>query len=135
MEKTFAIIKPDAVKDGLTGRILDIIELNKFNIIGMKKEHLSKVQVETFYAIHKERSWFGEMVNAMIASPVILLALEKQNAIADWRLLMGATNPAEAQPGTLRKMFGKNVGSNATHGSDSAQTAHEELSFFFPHLV
>lgn len=134
MELTFALIKPETVKEKLTGKIVELIELNGFAIKGLRKELLTNEQVHTFYAVHSHRPWFGEMVAMMTAGPVVLMALEKENAVNDWRLLMGATNPAESAVGTLRKMFGKNMGSNALHGSDSQQTAQEEVVFFFPKL-
>jgi nucleoside-diphosphate kinase len=134
MERTFAIIKPDATATKHAGNIISIIELNGFNIIGMQKKQLTRAEAETFYAVHKERPFFGELVNYMISGPVIVMALEKENAIQEWRDLMGATNPAKAAPGTLRRMFGTSIGSNATHGSDAPETAKEELKFFFPNL-
>ena len=134
VEKTFAIIKPDALEAGYTGDIIKIIELNKFSIIRMQKLQLSRDQAEQFYAVHKHRSFFTELVDYMLSGPVIILALEKPNAIQDWRDLMGATDPQKAAPGTLRRMFGTTVGSNATHGSDAPETAQQELAFFFPDL-
>lgn len=134
VERTFAIIKPDATQAKYTGPIIDLIELNKFNIVRMQKLELSTAQVEEFYAVHRERSFFKELVDYMLSGPVTIMALEKENAVNDWRKLMGATNPAEAEVGTIRKMFGKNIGNNAVHGSDSAQTAKSELNFFFPDL-
>lgn len=134
IERTFAIIKPDAVASGDSGMIITLIELSKFTILGMKKILMTKQQAETFYAVHKERPFFGELVNYMISGPVIIMALEKENAINQWRDLMGATNPATATPGTIRALFGKSIGSNATHGSDAPETAKTELAFFFPEL-
>jgi nucleoside-diphosphate kinase len=134
MERTFAIIKPDAVKDGHTGEIIKLIELNKFTIVAMEKVNLSEEKAQEFYAVHKERPFFGELVSYMTSGPVVIMALEKENAIQEWRDLMGATNPAQAAPGTLRRMFGKSIGSNATHGSDSPVTAASELKLFFPQL-
>ena len=134
VEKTFAIIKPDATAAGYSGQIINIIELNKFTIARMQKLQLSPAQAEQFYAIHKERSFFRELVDYMISGPVIVMALEKENAIQDWRDLMGATDPKKAAPGTMRKMFGTSIGNNATHGSDAAETAKVELKFFFPEL-
>ncbi len=134
MEKTFAIIKPDAVAALRSGDIISLIELNKFSILKMQKVQLAKKQAETFYAVHKERPFFGELVTYMISGPVIIMALAKENAIQEWRDLMGATNPAKAAPGTIRRMFGTSIGNNATHGSDSPETAREELKFFFPDL-
>ncbi|BDC34124.1 nucleoside diphosphate kinase [Candidatus Dependentiae bacterium Noda2021] len=133
-QRTFAMIKPDAVAAGDTGKIIDIIEKNGFTIVGMRKANLSKNQVETFYAVHNQRPFFGEMVNFIISGPVVLLALEKENAIQAWRDLMGATDPSKAAEGTIRKQFGKSIGNNATHGSDAPETAQQELALFFPEL-
>lgn len=132
VERTLGIIKPDAVQNKYSGLILQLIELNGFSIVEMRKMKLSKEEAEAFYAVHKERPFFGELVQYIASGPVIVLALEKENAIQDWRTLMGATNPAQASVGTLRRMFGTHIGSNATHGSDSPQTAAQELAFFFP---
>lgn len=134
IEKTLAIIKPDTVALGQSGMIISLIELNEFSIIGMKKVQLSKAEAEKFYAVHKERPFYGELVESMAKGPVIVMVLEKENAIKDWRDLMGATNPATAAVGTIRKMFGISIGSNATHGSDAQQTAQVEVPFFFPNL-
>lgn len=134
IEKTFAIIKPDAVKSQFSGTIIQFIELNKFAILRMNKTQLTRKQAELFYEVHKERPFFGELVEYMISGPVILMALEKENAIQEWRDLMGATDPKKANPGTIRKMFGTSIGNNATHGSDSKETAQKELKFFFPDL-
>lgn len=134
MERTLAIIKPDAVRARNTGKIIDHIERAGFDIIGMKKLHLSREEAELFYAVHRERRFFGELVDFMISGPVVVLALEKDNAIAAWRDLMGATNPDEAAEGTMRRLFGANIGENATHGSDSPETARTEVAFFFPEL-
>lgn len=133
-ERTFAIIKPDAVASKSSGQILDLIEKNKFDIIRMKKVQLTKKQAEKFYAMHKEKPFFRELVDYMISGPVILLALEKPNAIKEWRELMGATNVEKAAPGTVRRMFGTSVTKNAAHGSDSKEAAQIELNFFFPEL-
>lgn len=131
MERTCAIIKPDAISAKHAGAIIELIELNGFKIAEMKKLTITKETAEGFYAIHKERPFFGELVAYMISGPVIVMALEKENAMQDWRDLMGATNPANAAVGTIRKMFGTSIGSNATHGSDSVENAKTELSFFF----
>lgn len=133
-ERTLGIIKPDAVQAKHSGMILQLIELNGFSIVEMRKTRLSKQEAEAFYAVHKERPFFGELVEYISSGSVIVVALEKENAIQDWRTLMGATNPAQASVGTLRRMFGTHIGSNATHGSDSPQTAASELAFFFPAL-
>ena len=134
VEKTFAMIKPDAVKAKNSGKIVDMIEAHGFTIVGMRKTQLTKAQVELFYAVHKERSFFGEMVDFLVSGPVVLLTLEKENAIKAWRDLMGATDPLKAEPGTVRKLYGTNIGSNATHGSDASATARIELAQFFPEL-
>jgi len=134
MERTFAIIKPDAVERKLAGKILDRIEANGFNIVGMKKIKLSKAQAEGFYYVHKERPFFNDLCAFMSRSPVIVLCLEKENAIADWRTLMGATNPANAEPGTIRKDFAVNIEENSSHGSDAPETAAFEIPYFFSAL-
>ncbi|NDD54390.1 nucleoside-diphosphate kinase [bacterium] len=135
MQTTFAIIKPDAVQAHNTGKIIDRIEQEGFTIVGMKKIHMSQTLAEQFYAVHRERPFFGELVSFMTSGPCVVLALRKENAIQAWRDLMGATDPAKAAPNTLRKVFGVNVGSNATHGSDAPETAQTELKLFFPELV
>ena len=134
MERTFAIIKPDAVERKLAGKILDRIEAAGFGIVGMKKIHLSKSQAEGFYYVHKERPFFNDLCSFMSRSPVVVLCLEKENAIADWRKLMGATNPANAEEGTLRKEFAVNIEENSTHGSDAPETAAFEIPYFFSAL-
>ena len=134
-ERTFAMIKPDAVAAGHTGAIIETIEKNGFKIVGMRKATLPLETVETFYAVHKERPFFGELVTFITSGPVVLLALEKDGAIKAWRDLMGSTNPAEAAEGTLRKRFGTDKGKNATHGSDAPETAAYELGIFFPELT
>lgn len=134
IERTFAIIKPDAVAAKHAGQIIDLIEKNKFDIIRMKKVQLNRKQAEKFYGVHKEKPFFKGLVEYMISGPVVVLALEKANAIKDWRDLMGATNPEKAAPGTMRRMFGTSLTENATHGSDSRENAQIELNFFFPEL-
>jgi nucleoside-diphosphate kinase len=131
MERTFAIIKPDAVERGLAGKILARVEEAGFTIRAMRKQHLTKPEAEGFYAVHKERPFFGELTTFMSSGPCILLALEAPNAIAKWRETMGATDPAKAAAGSLRKDFGESIGRNATHGSDAPETAAFELSYFF----
>lgn len=131
MERTFAMIKPDAVKKELTGKIIDMIENNGFNILRMQKLRMAKDQAEQFYGVHKDRPFFGELVEFITSGPVVVLALEKENAIKAWRDLMGATNPAEANEGTIRKLYAASIGENAVHGSDAPETAQEELKFFF----
>lgn len=134
VERTFAIIKPDAVASGFTGDIVTLIERNGFSIIGMEKRSISKSEAENFYGIHKSKPFFGELVNYITSGPVVLLVLERENAIQEWRDLMGATDPKKASVGTLRKMFGVHIGSNATHGSDAPETAKQECALFFPNL-
>ena len=131
MEKTFAIIKPDAFAAGSAGKILARIYAEGFNVVGLKKLYLSKVEAEGFYAVHSERPFFGELTDFMSSGPCVVMALEADAAIVKWRDLMGATNPAEAADGTLRKEFGSNIGENATHGSDAPETAAFELGYFF----
>jgi len=134
MERTFAIIKPDAVERKLTGRILEKIEGAGFTIIGMKKIHLSKGQAEGFYYVHKERPFFNNLTTFMSRSPVVVLALEWENAIVKWRELMGATNPANAEAGSIRREFGVSIEENTVHGSDSSESASFEIPYFFSEL-
>ncbi len=131
MERTFAIIKPDAFAAGNAGKILARIYEEGFKVVGLKKLYMSKVEAEGFYAVHKERPFFGELTDFMSSGPCIVMALEAEGAILKWRDLMGATNPAEADEGTLRKEFGTSIGENATHGSDAPETAAFELGYFF----
>ncbi|GMU19050.1 MAG: nucleoside diphosphate kinase [Candidatus Babeliales bacterium] len=134
MERTFAMIKPDAVAAKNSGKIIDMIEAHGFTIVGMKKTQLDKNKAEEFYAVHKERPFFAELVSFVTSGPVILLALEKENAVKAWRDLMGATDSRKADKGTIRNLFGTDIGKNATHGSDAAETAQVELELFFPEL-
>jgi len=134
IQRTFGIIKPDAVAAGYTGEIISRIEKEGFSIIGMEKRSLSLELVRTFYAIHKERSFFDEIVTFITSGPVVTLALEKEDAISAWRNLMGATDPTQAASDTLRKLYGAHIGNNAVHGSDGKETARFELNLFFPHL-
>lgn len=134
VERTLGIIKPDAVRAKATGKIIDRIEHEGFNIVSMKKIQISTEKAEAFYAVHKGKPFYGELVEFMVSGPIVVMMLEKVNAIKSWRDLMGATNPEKAEPNTLRKLYGTNVGSNATHGSDAPETAQEELKFFFPEL-
>ena len=131
MERTFAIIKPDAFAAGYAGRILARIYAEGFKVVGLKKLYMSKVEAEGFYAVHSERPFFGELTDFMSSAPCVVLALEAEGAILKWRDLMGATNPADAAEGTLRKEFGASIGENATHGSDAPETAAFELGYFF----
>jgi len=130
-EQTFAIIKPDAFAAGYAGKILARIYAEGFKVVGLKKLYLSKVEAEGFYAVHSERPFFGELTDFMSSGPCIVMALEADGAILKWRDLMGATNPAEAAEGTMRKEFGASIGENATHGSDAPETAAFELGYFF----
>ena len=132
MERTLAIIKPDAVGSRLAGRILQRIEDSGFQIRAMRMLHLSVREAEGFYAVHRERPFFASLTKFMSSGPVIVLALEAEDAIRRWRSLMGATDPAKAEAGTLRKEFGRSIENNATHGSDAADTAAFELGYFFP---
>lgn len=134
MERTFAIIKPNAFADGNSGKILKRIYEEGFKVVGLKKLYLSKVEAEGFYYVHKERPFFGELTEFMSSGPCIAMVLEAENAIQKWRDLMGATNPAQAAVGTLRREFGTSVGENATHGSDAPETAAFEMGYFFSGL-
>jgi len=131
MELTFAIIKPDAVERRLAGKILARIEAAGFTVRAMRLQHLSKKEAEGFYAVHKARPFFGELTDFMSSGPCVLLALEAEGAIKQWRDTMGATDPAKADPGTLRRDFGESIGRNVTHGSDAPETAAFELGYFF----
>jgi nucleoside-diphosphate kinase len=131
MEATLAIIKPDAVKLKQTGLIIQLIELNGFSIAQMRKMHITRQQAESFYAVHKDKPFFAELTGYLSSAPVIVMALEKENAVQDWRTLIGATNPANAAPGTIRKMFGISIGANTVHGSDSVENGAQEVAFFF----
>ncbi|OGR19467.1 MAG: nucleoside-diphosphate kinase [Desulfobacterales bacterium GWB2_56_26] len=131
MERTFAIIKPNAFADGNSGKILSRIYAEGFKVVGLKKLYLSKVEAEGFYYVHKARPFFGELTDFMSSGPCIAMVLEAENAIQKWRDLMGATNPAQAAEGTLRREFGTSVGENATHGSDAPETAAFEIGYFF----
>jgi nucleoside-diphosphate kinase len=131
LERTLAIIKPDAVKNGHVGEILTIIERNGFRMLGIKQRKLDRAQAEAFYAVHKERPFFSGLVTFMTESPVVVLALEREDAVAKWRDVMGATNPANAAEGTIRKRFAENIERNSAHGSDAPETAAQEIPFFF----
>ncbi len=131
MEQTLSIIKPDAVAKGVIGKILDRFESNGLKIAATKKMQLSRVDAETFYAIHSERPFFKDLVDFMISGPVVVTVLEGENAVATNRDLMGATNPKEAEAGTIRADFAENIDANAVHGSDSAENAAIEIKFFF----
>ena len=131
LQSTLAIIKPDAVERGLTGVIIKRIEDERFTIIGMRLVHLTKREAEGFYAVHRARPFFGALTDFMSSGPAVVLALQGEAAISRWRQLMGATNPAEADPDTLRRLSGSSIDRNATHGSDAPQTAAFEVGYFF----
>jgi len=131
LERTFSIIKPDATKRNLTGKIIDRFESNGLRVVASKRLHMSREQAEGFYAVHKERPFFGELVSFMISGPVVVQVLEGENAIAKNREIMGATNPADADEGTIRKDFAESIEANSVHGSDAPETAADEIKFFF----
>jgi nucleoside-diphosphate kinase len=131
LQRTFGIIKPDAVQAGHAGEILTIIEQNGFRVLGMKMRRISKPEAEAFYAVHKARPFFPGLVTFMTEGPVVLHALEREDAIGKWREVMGATNPANAAEGTIRRRFAANIERNCVHGSDAPETASEEIPFFF----
>jgi nucleoside-diphosphate kinase len=134
MERTLAIIKPDAFEARQAGRILQRIEEAGFQIRAMRLVHLTKREAEGFYAVHRERPFFGSLTAFMSSGPAVVLALEAPDAIRKWRTLMGATDPAKADAGTIRREFARSIEQNATHGSDAAETAAAELSYFFTGL-
>lgn len=129
--RTFTMIKPDAVKDGHTGAILSKINEAGFRIVAVKKTQLTTSKAEDFYGVHRERPFFGELVEFMTSGPIVAAILEKDNAVADFRTLIGATNPSEAAEGTIRAMYAKSIGENAVHGADSDDNAHREGNFHF----
>jgi nucleoside-diphosphate kinase len=131
MQRTFAIIKPDAVQSRVAGQILSRIEAAGFNVRAMRMIHLSKSEAEGFYHVHRDKPFFGGLTDFMSSGPCVVLCLEAPDAIKKWRDLMGATNPANATEGTLRKDFGASIDNNATHGSDAPETAAFELGYFF----
>jgi nucleoside-diphosphate kinase len=131
IERTLAIIKPDAVEQGLTGRIISRIEAEGFQIRAMRRLRLTTREAEGFYAIHRERPFFGGLTAFMSSGPAVVMVLEAPDAIRKWRTLMGATDPAKADAGTLRKEFGQSIDRNATHGSDAPETAAFEIGYFF----
>jgi nucleoside-diphosphate kinase len=131
MERTFAIIKPDAVASGHIGGILSKITENGFSVRGLKMLRLSQAQAEAFYEVHKARPFYGSLVKFMTEGPVVVMVLERDEAIAKWREVMGATNPANAAEGTVRKQFAESIERNAVHGSDAPETAAVEIPFFF----
>ena len=130
-ERTFSIIKPDATERNLTGKINAVIEEAGLRIVAQRRIRMSRAHAETFYEIHKERPFYGELVDFMISGPVVVQVLEGDNAVQRYRDVMGATNPANAAEGTIRKLFAKNVGENSVHGSDSQENAKIEIAQFF----
>ncbi len=132
VERTFSIIKPDAVAAGSTGEILAMIQKAGFTILGVRMTRLSQAQARAFYAVHKERPFYEGLVKFMTEGPIVVLALEREDAIKQLREVMGATNPANAAEGTIRKRFATNIERNAIHGSDAPETAAAEIPFFFP---
>ncbi len=131
MQKTFSIIKPDALKRNLIGHINQIIESSDLKILASKKMYLTKNQAEIFYEVHKERPFFNSLIDYMTSGPVQVQVLEGENAVAKYRKIMGATNPAEAEEGTIRKLYAESIEANSVHGSDSVENAKIEISFFF----
>ena len=131
MQKTFSIIKPDAVKRNLVGHINQIIESSGLRIVASKKMYLTKTQAETFYSVHKERPFFNSLVSYMTSGPVQVQVLEGNDAVSNYRKIMGATNPEQAEEGTIRKLYAESIEANSVHGSDSPENAEIEISFFF----
>jgi nucleoside-diphosphate kinase len=131
IERTFSIIKPDGVEHHLIGKVIAVFEEAGLRPVALRMQHLSKVEAEGFYAVHKERGFFGELVQFMTRSPVVLMVLEGENAVFKNREIMGATDPAKAAPGTVRKLFAKSIGENTVHGSDSLDNAKTEIAYFF----
>lgn len=131
LERTFSIIKPDATRRNITGKIIAKLEEGGLRVVASKRIHMTRAQAEGFYAVHAERPFFGELVEFMISEPVVVQVLEGENAIARNREIMGATNPAEADAGTIRAEFAESIGENSVHGSDGPDTAKDEIKFFF----
>lgn len=129
--KTFAIIKPDAVKNGHSGQIIDRVINSNFKILGLKLMRMTKPQAEGFYEVHSEKPFYAELTEFMSSGKCIVMALQKEDAVNEWRKLIGATNPAEAEDGTIRKDFASSLGENAVHGADSNENASREIGFFF----
>ncbi|MGY6663331.1 MAG: nucleoside-diphosphate kinase [Glycocaulis sp.] len=134
LQRTFSIIKPDATKRNLTGKINAVIEDAGLRIIAQKRIHMTKAQAETFYGVHRERPFFNDLVSFMISGPVVVQVLEGEDAIAKYRTVMGATNPANADEGTIRKLFAESIEANSVHGSDAPETAAVEIAYFFAGL-
>ena len=131
IERTFSIIKPDATKRNITGKVITKLEEGGLRVIASKRIHMTREQAEGFYAVHKDRPFFGELVDFMMSGPVVVQVLEGENAVARNREIMGATNPAEAEAGTIRAEYAESIGENSVHGSDAPETAREEIAFFF----
>ena len=131
MQKTFAIVKPDGVRKGLIGKVIDRISTNDIKVSALRMATLSRAEAEGFYGVHRERPFFGELVEFMTSGPVALMVLEGEEVIPRWRKLMGATNPADAEEGTLRRDFADSIGENVVHGSDAEDTANFEINWFF----
>ncbi len=131
MERTLAIIKPDGVAAGVIGEVVKRIEQEGLRVIAMRMEHLTRTKAESFYYVHRERPFFSSLVEFMTEGPVLLMALEGENAIKRWRTLMGATNPENADPGTIRRDMATNIERNVVHGSDAPETASFEVNYFF----
>ncbi|MCA1925581.1 MAG: nucleoside-diphosphate kinase [Thiobacillus sp.] len=132
VQRTFSIIKPDAVKKNVIGKIVSRFETNGLKVVASKMKHLSRQEAEGFYAVHKDRPFFKDLVEFMISGPVVLQVLEGEDAIAKNRALMGATDPKKAEPGTIRADFAESIDANAVHGSDAPETAATEIAYFFP---
>ena len=131
VERTFSIIKPDATRRNLTGAINAMIEAAGLRIVAQKRVRMTRKEAETFYAVHRDRPFFAELVETMTSGPVVVQVLEGENAIAKYREIMGATDPAKAEPGTIRKVHARSIGENSVHGSDAAETANIEIAQFF----
>jgi nucleoside-diphosphate kinase len=131
LERTFSIIKPDATRRNITGKVIAKLEDGGLRVVASKRIHMSREQAEGFYGVHKDRPFFGELVEFMMSGPVVVQVLEGENAVARNREIMGATNPADAAPGTIRAEFAESIGENSVHGSDAPETAKEEIAFFF----
>lgn len=132
IERTLSILKPDTVEKNNIGGVIGLIEKAGLKVIAAKMTHLSRRQAEGFYAVHRERGFFGELCEFMTRGPVMVMVLEGNDAVSTYRKVMGATNPAQADAGTIRKLYAKDVGENAVHGSDAAETAKQEIAYFFP---
>ena len=131
LERTFSIIKPDATRRNITGKVISKLEEGGLRVVASKRIHMSREQAEGFYGVHRERPFFGELVDFMMSGPVVVQVLEGENAVARNREIMGATNPAEAAAGTIRANFAESIGENSVHGSDGPDTARDEIKFFF----